>query len=49
MSRYQVAEDNLTEYDCAPNELLDETRACSICEHGHTDVVCAWCVRAGVA
>lgn len=37
----------MTAYDCEPNELLDETRACSVCERGHRPHACRWCIGLG--
>lgn len=44
---YPADPSDMTAYDCEPNELLDETHACSVCEHGHSGFVCRWCIGLG--
>lgn len=44
---YPADPTEMTAYDCEANELVDEGRFCSVCEHGHGGVVCRWCVAVG--
>lgn len=39
--------EGMTAEDCEPNELLDEARFCTLCEHGHGGHVCRWCIASG--
>lgn len=40
-------DEELAAYDCEPNELIDETRFCDSCEHGHHGHLCRWCIADG--